>query len=153
MQGPFRFIFIIINTVFETYSSFSFWFLLNYLNQSINISPTELHLNNELFPVYPLKVRQSGLLSAAAQAEKNKAALRRNKSSRNRWESTAPAQRGTKSRFSQIPLPFKGQRKWFPEASLVTTLSSSQTRLGIVNSQHYVRPDTRLSVSMAISPL
>lgn len=85
---------------------------MNYLNQSINISPTELHLNNELFPVYILKVRQSGLLSAAAvQAEKNKAAIRRNKSSRNLWESIAPAQRGTKSRFSQTPLPFKGQRK------------------------------------------
>jgi len=66
-------------------------------------------------------------------------------------ESTAPAQGEIKSQFSQTLLPFKGPRKWLPEASLVTTPSSSQTRLGTVNSQPSAGPDTRQSVSMAIS--
>lgn len=97
-----------------------------------------------------LKVRQSGLFFAAGDRAKNKAA-RRNKSSRHRWRAQ-PLPREDAELVFPAPLPFKGPRKWLPEASLVTTLSGSQTRLGIINSQLCARPDTRQSVSMAISP-
>lgn len=98
-----------------------------------------------------LKVRQLELFFAAAVRSKENKATRRNKSSRHQWRAQLLPREDPELAFP-APLPFKGPRKWLPEASLVTTLSGSQTRLGIINSQLCARPDTRQSVSMAISP-
>ena len=140
MRVPFGFIFI-MKTIFETYTRPS-GFPWTTLSIKASTCPPQSYIWQWAHPSFYSKGQAVKIIfcSSLSGREEQSSNTQQHKQRVSAGESTAPAQEGIKSQFSQTPLPFKGPRKWLPEASLVTTPSSSQTRLGIVNSQPAAGP-------------